>query len=71
MNLKVALILFIALLYLFLMRCPTLTILTNCLYNALIFYNLLQTYRFIFFEASRKFGMILDFIDEHSNSGIA
>ena len=34
MNLKVALVLFIVLLYLFTMRCPTLTIIQNYLYIA-------------------------------------
>ena len=69
MNLKVALILFIALLYLFPMRCPTLTIIKHCLFIALVLYNLLQTYRFICFWG--KFGMVFDSPDEHRKSGIA
>ena len=51
------------------MRCPTLTIIKNCLYIAFVLYNLLQTYRFICFWG--KFGMVLDSPDEHRKSGIA
>ena len=56
MNLKVALILFIALLYLFPMRCPTLTIIQNCLYIAsVVLYKLYRHTALFVFGASLEY----------------
>ena len=55
MNLKEAVILFIALLYLFPMRCPTLKIIKNCLYIALVLYKLCR--HTALFAFGGKFGI--------------
>ena len=62
MNLKEAVILFIALLYLFPMRCPTLTIIKNCLYIALVLYKLCRHTALFVFGASLEYPKRLWFL---------